>query len=67
MGLSSISQFILHRGLIISWIQEIFSVMFYMMSIPVYNGFMMIVYSAVFTVLPVFSVIYDNDISWRDL
>ena len=41
--------------------------MFYMMNIPVYNGFMMIVYSAVFTVLPVFSVIYAEDIDWKGL
>lgn len=66
-GLASISQFILHRGLIISWIQEIFSVMFYMLSLPVYNGFMMTTYSAVFTILPVFSVIFDVDVQWSKL
>ena len=66
-GLASISQFILHRGLIISWIQEIFSVMFYMLSLPVYNGFMMTTYSAVFTILPVFSVIFDVDVQWNKL
>ena len=66
-GLASISQFILHRGLIISWIQEIFSVEFYMISMPVFNGFLMATYSALFTILPVFAVIFDVDIEWRKL
>ena len=66
-GVSSISQFILHRGLIISWLQQIFSMLFYMISMPIFNGIMMVGYSSVFTVLPVLSVIYDVDISWRNL
>lgn len=66
-GLASISQFILHRGLIISWIQEIFSVGFCMISMPVFNGFLMATYSALFTILPVFAVIFDVDIEWRKL
>lgn len=66
-GVSSISQFVLHRGLIISWIQEIFSVLFFTISMPIFNGVMMMGYSSVFTVLPVLSVIYDVDISWDHL
>lgn len=66
-GVSSISQFVLHRGLIISWIQEVFSVLFFVISMPIFNGVMMMAYSAVFTVLPVLSVIYDVDISWDHL
>ena len=41
--------------------------MFYMISMPVFNGFMMMSYSSVFTILPVFSVIYDVDIEWAKL
>ena len=67
MGISSISQFVLHRGLIISWIQEIFSALFFMISMPVFNGMMVMLYSAVFTVLPALSVVYDFDVSWEQL
>lgn len=38
-----------------------------MISLPVYNGFMMVTYSGLFTILPVFSVIYDYDVSWNKL
>jgi len=64
-GVSSIAQFILHRGLIISWLQQIFSLLFFVISMPIFNGVMMMAYSAVFTVLPVLSVVYDVDISWE--
>ena len=67
MGISSISQFVLHRGLIISWLQEIFSALFFMISMPIFNGMMVMLYSAVFTVLPALSVVYDYDISWEQL
>lgn len=66
-GISSIVQFILHRGLIISWTQEIFSALFYMISMPIFNGFLMVSYSSVFTILPVLCVIYDSDIKWSKL
>lgn len=66
-GVSSIVQFILHRGLIISWIQQIFSVMFYMVSMPIFSGFLMVSYSSLFTVFPVLCVIYDKDIRWNKL
>ena len=38
-----------------------------MISMPIFNGFLMATYSAVFTILPVFSVIFDVDISWEKL
>lgn len=66
-GVSSISQFVLHRGLIISWIQETFSLLFFMISMPIFNGLMMVTYSAVFTTFPVLTVIYDVDISWENM
>lgn len=66
-GISHIAQFILHRGLIISWTQQIFSTMFYMISMPIFNGFLMVSYSSIFTVFPVLCVIYDHDIKWSKL
>lgn len=57
-----LSQFVIHRGLIISLIQMIFIVCFYFVPIPIYNGFLMLGYSTIFTMFPVFSLIFDEDI-----
>jgi phospholipid-translocating ATPase len=35
--------------------------MFYFVSIPIYNGFLMLGYSTVYTSLPVFSLVFDQD------
>ena len=37
---SVLSQFVIHRGLIISVIQAIFIILFYFVAIPIYNGFL---------------------------
>ena len=66
-GCAAICQFVLHRGLIISWIQQLFCQMFSMLPVPIFNGLMMVTYSAVFTVLPVLSVILDVEIPWKIL
>ena len=59
---SVLSQFVIHRGLIISIIQMIFIVCFYFVPIPVYNGILMLGYSTIFTMFPVFSLVFDEDI-----
>jgi phospholipid-translocating ATPase len=55
-------QFVVHRGLIISIIQATFSIIFYSVTIPIYNGYLMLGYSTVYTILPVFSLLLDEDI-----
>jgi phospholipid-translocating ATPase len=35
-----LSQFVIHRGLIISIIQAVFSALFYFAAIPIYNGWL---------------------------
>lgn len=35
--------------------------MFYFVSIPIYNGFLMLGYATVYTALPVFSLVFDQD------
>mmetsp|Transcript_33346 Transcript_33346/g.24090 ORF Transcript_33346/g.24090 Transcript_33346/m.24090 type:complete len:92 (+) Transcript_33346:2686-2961(+) len=60
---SVLSQFVFHRGLIISVIQAIFIIMFYFVAIPIYNGFLMLGYATFFTSLPVFSLVLDEDAS----
>eukprot|EP01060_Flectonema_neradi_P005335 TRINITY_DN13533_c0_g1_i2.p1 TRINITY_DN13533_c0_g1~~TRINITY_DN13533_c0_g1_i2.p1 ORF type:complete len:1216 (+),score=261.43 TRINITY_DN13533_c0_g1_i2:203-3850(+) len=58
-----LSQFVIHRGLIISIIQCIFSAIFYFMSVPIYTGWLLVGYSTVYTMFPVFAIVLDEDIS----
>lgn len=58
-----LSQFIIHRGLIISVIQFIFMVIFYYLSISIFSGGLLFGYSTIYTVLPVFCIIFDEDVS----
>jgi phospholipid-translocating ATPase len=58
-----LSQFIIHRGIIISFMQAIFCAIFFFVAIPIFNGMLMLGYSTVFTLLPVFSLVLDEDIS----
>ena len=51
------AQFVIHRGLIISVIQIFFSATFYYLPVPVYNGMLMLGYSTVYTMLPVFALV----------
>ncbi|KAM3960111.1 LOW QUALITY PROTEIN: putative phospholipid-transporting ATPase IIB [Aphomia sociella] len=55
--------FIVHRGLIVSTMQAVFSVVFYFSSVSLYPGFLMVGYGTVYTMLPVFSLVLDRDIS----
>lgn len=52
-----LSQFVIHRGLIISVMQSIFTGIFGFVAIPIYNGLLMMGYTTVFTMLPVFSLV----------
>lgn len=41
----------------------IFSLIFYSVAIPVYNGWLMLGYSTIYTMLPVFCLIFDEDVT----
>ena len=56
---SLLSQFVIHRGLIISVIQAIFSIVFYYVAIPIYTGMLILGYSTIYTCMPVFSLVLD--------
>jgi len=56
-----LAQFVFHRGLIISMIQAFFTIMFYFIAIPIYNGYLMMGYSTIYTNLPIFSLVFDED------
>lgn len=59
---AKLSQFIIHRGMIISFIQAIFTMIFFSVTIPIYNGFLILGYSTIYTSLPVFSLVLDEDV-----
>ena len=58
---SQMSNFIIHRGLIISLIQFIFSCIFYFNSVALYNGMLIMGYSTIYTCFPSISVLLDQD------
>ncbi len=60
---AALSQFVIHRGLIISILQMAFSIIFYNVAIPIYNGMLMLGYATLYTSLPVFALMLDRDIS----
>lgn len=43
--------------------QTIFNCLFYFVPIPLYNGYLMLGYTTVFTMLPVFCLLMDQDIN----
>merc|ERR1711988_2088112 len=57
-----LSQFVIHRGLIISIIQSIFSAIFYFVALPIFQGWLMIGYSTYYTMMPVFSLCLDEEL-----
>jgi phospholipid-translocating ATPase len=57
-----LSQFVIHRGLIISIIQAVFSALFFFIAIPIYNGWLMVGYATFYTMMPVFSLVLDEDV-----
>jgi phospholipid-translocating ATPase len=58
---ATISKFVMHRGLIISLIQFIFSIIFYCSAVPIYNGMLILGYSSVYTNFPVIALLLDRD------
>ncbi|XP_033225307.1 probable phospholipid-transporting ATPase IIA isoform X2 [Belonocnema kinseyi] len=62
---AALSQFVIHRGLIISTMQAVFSAVFYFSSVPLYQGFLMVGYGTLYTMFPVFSLVLDKDVSGK--
>ena len=48
--------------MIIAFIQVIFTLIFYGVTIPIYNGYLQLGYSTVYTMMPVFSIVLDEDV-----
>ncbi|XP_064203155.1 probable phospholipid-transporting ATPase IIB [Anguilla rostrata] len=59
---AALGQFVMHRGLIISTMQAVFSSIFYFAPVPLYQGFLMVGYATIYTMFPVFSLVLDQDV-----
>ena len=57
-----LSQFVIHRGLTVSVLQAIFSVLYYYASVYFYQGFLMVGFGTIYTMIPVFSLTLDEDV-----
>jgi phospholipid-translocating ATPase len=60
---AKLAQFVIHRGLIISVMQAVFSAFFYFAPIALYQGMLIVGYATVYTMAPVFSLVLDQDVS----
>ncbi|KAI3604960.1 protein transporter [Moniliophthora roreri] len=60
---ANLAQFVIHRGLIISIMQAVFSSIFYFAPIALYQGWLMVGYATLYTMAPVFSLVLDRDVS----
>ena len=49
--------------MIISFIQAIFTVLFYFVTIPIFNGYLLLGYSTYYTSLPIFALVLDEDVT----
>lgn len=58
-----LSQFVIHRGLLISFIQALFSAIYYFVAISIYNGILLVGYATIYTMAPVFSLVLDCDVN----
>lgn len=59
---AKLGQFVIHRGLLISVAQAIFSITSEYEPIALITGFLMVGYATCYTMMPVFALVYDYDI-----
>jgi phospholipid-translocating ATPase len=57
----NLCQFIMHRGIVYSIVQATFSLWFAGCTMMVFNGYLLIGYTTVFTMAPVFALVLDED------
>jgi phospholipid-translocating ATPase len=60
---AKLAQFVIHRGLIISVMQAVFSAIFYFAPIALYQSWLMVGYATAYTMAPVFSLVLDRDVN----
>ncbi|CAD8137568.1 unnamed protein product [Paramecium pentaurelia] len=57
-----LSQFVTHRGLIISMIQTVFMCTYFYLSLSIFSSTLILGYATIYTMFPVFSIIFDEDV-----
>jgi phospholipid-translocating ATPase len=57
----ALAQFIIHRGIVYAVVQAVFSVAFAGSTISVFNGYLIMLYSTLFTMAPVFALVLNED------
>lgn len=60
---AKLSLFVIHRGMVIAVLQSVFSAIFYFAPIALYQGWIAVGYTTVYTMWPVFSLVLDRDVS----
>lgn len=60
---AKLAQFVIHRGLIISICQVVYSVFSKFEPLALYQGWLMVGYATCYTMAPVFSLVLDYDVS----
>ncbi|KAK9470316.1 uncharacterized protein V1510DRAFT_286108 [Dipodascopsis tothii] len=59
---AKLSQFIIHRGLIISVAQAVYSISSSFEPLALYQGLLLVGYATIYTMMPVFSMVLDRDV-----
>ncbi|KAH3663785.1 hypothetical protein OGAPHI_005188 [Ogataea philodendri] len=60
---AKLAQFVIHRGLIISVCQAVYSISSSFEPLALYQGFLMVGYATCYTMAPVFSLVSDSDVN----
>ncbi|KAJ8100790.1 hypothetical protein POJ06DRAFT_197265 [Lipomyces tetrasporus] len=59
---AKLAQFIIHRGLIISVAQAVYSISSSFEPLALYQGLLLVGYATIYTMMPVFSMVLDRDV-----
>ncbi|KAK9477001.1 hypothetical protein V1514DRAFT_284020 [Lipomyces japonicus] len=59
---AKLAQFIIHRGLIISVAQAVYSISSSFEPLALYQGLILVGYATIYTMMPVFSMVLDRDV-----
>ncbi|KAG0123467.1 phospholipid-translocating P-type ATPase [Tuber indicum] len=62
---AKLAQFVMHRGLVISVCQTMFSIASRFEPIALYQGWLLVGYASIYTMAPVFSLVLDRDVDER--
>ncbi|KAJ1614004.1 transmembrane domain-containing protein [Cryptosporidium canis] len=60
---AKLAYFVIHRGLIIAFMQCVFSALFYFIPVALFQGWLAVGYATYYTMAPVFSLVFDVDVN----